>query len=254
MKLLNLDHNAKTVKGRRLGFVTAILYLSPSDTSGVEYCPMARLADCRADCLNTAGRGGMAKGNATMIAPNSNRIPDNAVRRARLARSALFNTDREAFMARLVRELEYAKVYARRKRRKLVVRLNGTSDIRWESISVTRRGILYPHIFAAFPKLQFYDYTKLPNRRVSGIRNYHLTFSYSHSPEFSPYVLKALDYYGAAVNFAVVFRGPAPRYFLGRTVVDGDDSDLRFLDSPGVVVALRAKGRARRSSSQFIVH
>lgn len=253
MQLLNIDANPKTIKGRRRGYVTAVLYLAPSDSSGTELCGMADIAGCKNPCLNKAGRGGMSAGNATFISPGGMELPDNAIQRARLARTALYLNDRPAFMAQLVREIERAKRYASRKRKKLVVRLNGTSDIRWESVPCVRRGIEYSNPFQAFAELQFYDYTKLPNRRVAGIPNYHLTFSYSHRDEFAPIVARAVRFYGTAVNFAAVFAKALPAYFLGRDVVNGDESDLRFLDRRGVVVGLVAKGRARRDTSGFVV-
>lgn len=255
LQLLGIDSNPKTIKGQSFGYVTAILYLSPSDLSGAELCPLATLADCKIDCLTFAGRGGMSKGNATFIADSGAVLPDNTVQRARLRRSELFNNDRDAFMSLLVREIEFAKAYVARlskklnKKLKLVVRLNGTSDIRWESIPVDD----CPHIFARFSETQFYDYTKIPNRKISGIKNYHLTFSYSAAPAFAPIVVKALQHYGESVSFAAVFKGAMPEHFLGRTVINGDESDLRFLDQSGVVVGLKAKGRARTSLSQFAV-
>jgi hypothetical protein len=36
--------------------------------------------------------------------------------------------------------------------------------------------------------------------------------------------------------------------------IDGDDSDLRHLDPPSVVVALYAKGRAKKDLSGFVVN
>lgn len=252
-ELLNIDQNAKTVKGSVHGFITAILYLSPSNSSGTEICPLAEVAKCRAPCLNQAGRGGMAAGNATFVTDSGVELADNAIQRARLRRTRLFLDDRAAFMARFVREIEKAQVLADRKGKTLVVRPNGTSDIRWENIPCSRNGVDYPNIFAAFPDVQFYDYTKIPNRRVAHIPNYSLTFSYSDVPEFAPIVVKALRHYGAAVNFAAVFHGKVPESFLGRAVVNGDETDLRFLDAPGVVLALKAKGKARRDTSGFVV-
>ena len=253
MQLLNIDANPKTIKGRRKGYVTAVLYLAPSDSCGTELCGMADIAGCKVGCLNTAGRGGMAAGNATFTAANGEPLPDNAIQKARLRRTDFYLSDRAGFMARLVREIERAKRYARRKRKKLVVRLNGTSDIRWESVPCIRAGKPHANLFAAFSELQFYDYTKLPNRKVIGIPNYHLTFSYSHRDEFAPIVARAVRFYGSAVNFAAVFARALPAYFLGRNVVNGDESDLRFLDRRGVVVGLVAKGRARRDASGFVI-
>lgn len=251
VKLLNVDANAKTVKGQRKGYMTAVLYLSPGDLSGIELCAMSVLAECRVACLSTAGRGGIAAGSATFTAPNGDTLPDNAIQRARLARTALFNTDLPAFMAQLVREITAFVAKAKRAGLIPVVRLNGTSDIRWEDIPVQGKA----NVFALFPRIRFYDYTKLPNRRRAiGVRNYRLTFSYSHAPAFAPIVARAVTTYGASVNYAAVFAGKTlPAHFLGRDVINGDESDLRFLDRPGVVVGLVAKGKARRNPGSFVV-
>jgi hypothetical protein len=55
-KLLNIDANAKTVKGQAKGYLTAVLYLAPYTAAGLNVCPMAEVAGCHAACLNTAGR------------------------------------------------------------------------------------------------------------------------------------------------------------------------------------------------------
>lgn len=58
-------------------------------------------------------------------------------------------------------------------------------------------------------------------------------------------------------NVAVVFGTPKghalPETWHGYRVVDGDVSDLRFLDPPGTVVGLRAKGSAKKNQSTFVV-
>lgn len=131
-----------------------------------------------------------------------------------------------------------------------VVRLNGLSDIRWEIKGFMLDGKYHASIFAAFPKVQFYDYTKIYNRNVKHIPNYHLTYSYSHKASSLHYALRAIKHYGPDMNLAVVFnlpKGmPLPETFMGRQVVNGDESDLRFLDPKGVVVGLTAKGRAKK--------
>jgi hypothetical protein len=251
-QLLNVDTNAKTVKGQRKGYMTAVLYLSPASLSGTNLCPLAEVAGCDVTCLNTAGRGGISKGSATFTGPNGDDIPDNAVQRARLRRTLLFLSDRERFMAQLIVEIRAAREMAVRRGLTLVVRLNGTSDIRWEDIRA------YPvtsaTIFDVFGDLQFYDYTKIPNRRRAlDVPNYHLTFSYSDRPEFAPIVAQAIRTYGTGVNFAGVFKGEIPDYFLGRKVISGDDHDLRFIDAPNRFVALKAKGRAKRDTSGFVI-
>lgn len=248
--LLNIDANAKTIKGVEQGFQTGIMYLMPADASGYNMCPTAVLAGCDILCLNTAGRGGMSKANKTFRTPGGVELPDNTVQRARLARTLGFHNNRALFLDSLVYEIVKARRKAHRAGLVPVFRLNGTSDIRWEDIPV----MCYANIFAAFPDVQFYDYTKIPNRhRALKIPNYHLTFSYSHRALFAPIVVKALEVYGEQVNFAVVFKGPMPETFLGRRVVNGDETDLRFLDETGIVVGLSAKGRAKKDKLDFVV-
>jgi hypothetical protein len=255
-KLLNIDANPKTVKGQAFGFMTAVLYLSPASTSGVNLCAMAKIARCDVGCLNTGGQGGIAKGGQTISTPDGE-LPSNDVQRARLWRSAEFNENRAVFLAQLCEEIAKFIAKAERKGLKPALRLNGTSDIRWEDEPVTWNGVAYPHIFAAFPALQCYDYTKIPNRRRAvGIPNYHLSFSFSSAVAFLPYVARVMNTQ-PETNIVTVFRvkkgAPLPSRFLGREVIDGDESDLRFLDARGVVVGLRAKGRAKKDTSGFVV-
>ncbi len=94
--------------------------------------------------------------------------------------------------------------------------------------------------------MTFYDYTKHPDRDVSGIANYSLTFSLAESNDS-----EAEQALAAGLNVAAVFK-QVPTEFLGRPVVDGDESDLRFLDPKGVVVGLKAKGSAKTDKSGFV--
>ena len=57
------------------------------------------------------------------------------------------------------------------------------------------------------------------------------------------------------MRIAAVFRTQAaiPDTFLGLKCVDGDNSDIRHIDPAGVIVALYAKGKARRDNSGFVV-
>jgi hypothetical protein len=135
------------------------------------------------------------------------------------------------------------------------VRLNGTSDIKWENISFD---YTFAHgkqrevtIFELFPELQFYDYTKTPNRK-SVPDNYDLTFSYSGTNTFAREVEQAFD---NGERVAVVFRNKAdiPDHFAGLECINGDDSDLRFLEPKNKVVALYAKGKAKKDNSGFVV-
>ena len=271
MKLLNIDANAKTVKGRKKGYMTAILYLAPYTASGRNVCPMAELADCATGCLNTAGRGGIAKRGA-VIATDAGELPDNVIQRARIARTRFYHDDRSAFMTQLVREIEAFIRKARRKGLVPVVRLNGTSDIQWETghavqrllyRSTTRelcpaKPILFGSIFAAFPDVQFYDYTKIAKRfRRELPSNYHLTLSYSAAS--SDYAKHCLAAHADGAALAVVARdnatksAPAVTSLASGPIVDGDAHDLRFLDPRGALVVLKAKGRARQDVGGFVV-
>ena len=56
------------------------------------------------------------------------------------------------------------------------------------------------------------------------------------------------------INMAVVSTMPMPKKFRGLDCVDGDRDDLRFLDPKGVVVWLKAKGKAVFDTSGFVIH
>jgi hypothetical protein len=252
MKLLNIDANAKTVKGQGKGYMTAILYLAPWKLSGYQVCPMAEIAGCVGDCLNTAGRGGMARADADVIEIDGHAVKLNAIQKARIARTRFFFENRYGFMTQLIEEISAARKKATKKGLTLVVRLNGTSDIRWENVCVSYESSAT--IFDVFSDIQFYDYTKIANRSVKHIPNYHLTFSVSARKEFYPFWLKAQKNYGRGMNYAVVFKNKKlPNGYEGYPVINGDESDLRFLDRKGVVVGLYAKGRAKKSDSGFAV-
>jgi hypothetical protein len=237
-KLLSIDTNAKTVKGQKYGYLTGILYMAPSTLSGVNLCPMAKVAQCEQACLYTAGRGAF-----------------NNVQQARLRKAEWFNTDKQSFMLQLVKDIEALQRKAKKLGLLPLVRLNGTTDIRWESLQFEYEFIHGKKrdttIFDLFPDVQFYDYTKISNRKDSP-SNYDLTFSYSGVKAFNTHVLKAI---AKRMRVAVVFQSKKtiPTKFLGMPVIDGDDSDIRVNDPQGCIVALYAKGKARKDTSGFVV-
>jgi hypothetical protein len=51
----------------------------------------------------------------------------------------------------------------------------------------------------------------------------------------------------------MVFRKSLPASYLGKQVVNGDETDLRFLDPKGVIVGLVEKGKAKKDDSGFVV-
>lgn len=239
--LIRVGGDAKTVKGNKGGvYITGIMYLIPwkhvIDGKRINVCPMAETAGCVKGCLVTAGRGRMSNVHA-----------------GRMRKTEWFARDRAGFMTQLVKDCEGLVRYCKKRDVKPALRLNGTSDIQWELIACERDGVTYPHIFAAFPEIQFYDYTKIANRDVESIPNYGLTFSYSEAnPAYAKQVAIARD---KGLNIAVVFRKKEniPTRALGRDVIDGDETDMRFLDPQGVVVALYAKGAAKQDDSGFVI-
>lgn len=223
MKLLSTV-NTKTAKGEALGYLTFIMHLAPSWLSGFNTCAMAS-EGCAFACLNTAGMGKFSN-----------------VQAARIAKTRWFFENREAFMAQLVKEVKAAIRKAEKLGMVPVFRLNGTSDLVWEKVEVGG----FRNIMEMFPTVQFYDYSKRPNR-TDLPPNYHLTFSRSESNDF------LLDSaFERGMNVAVVF-DRLPETFLGRKVIDGTLTDLRFLDEQGVVVGLEAKGKAKTDRSGFVV-
>lgn len=224
------ESNPKTLKGLKKGFSSAILHLMPSDRSGFQTCPKATQG-CRAACLNTAGHGGIRLKSGL----------ENGVQKARRRKTHQFFARRTEFMQQLA--IEIAKHVRKAEAKGLVpcIRLNGTSDIRWETVPVGP----FENIFQMFPDVQFYDYTKVPGRDL-GIGNYHLTFSVADGNDAD--AERELE---RGMNVAVVF-DEVPTEYLGKPVVDGDESDLRFLDARGVVVGLKAKGDAKKDTSGFV--
>lgn len=246
MKLLNIDANAKTVKGQKQGYMTAVLYLAPYKASGYNVCPMAEKAGCYEGCLNTAGRGGIAKNSATIETP-AGWLPDNAIQNARITRTKMYFENRDAFMAQLVREIDAFLRKADKAGLIPAIRLNGTSDIEWE-----RR---HPELFERFADVQFYDYTKIPQRFTRTLpSNYHLSLSFSNADsEYAAMCNRAHATDGANLVMVMRTKQAKDQNASASFAVDGDEHDLRFLDPAGSLVYLYAKGRAKHDETGFVL-
>jgi hypothetical protein len=213
--------NPKIQKGTKLGYLSYILHLAPSTLSGKNTCPKAT-PGCIAACLNTAGRGGMfKKGENT-----------NMIQKARIRKTKMYFEQRDLFLTALEADIRKAIRFAERKGLIPVFRLNGTSDL-----SVEKWGII-----EKFPTVQFYDYTKVLGRKVSHLPNYHLTFSKADGNDSD--VAEAL-LQGMSV-VAVYDKIP-------EGVPSADETDLRFLDAKGIMLGLKAKGRAKKDYSGFVI-
>lgn len=241
-KLLNIDTNAKTIKGQKFGYMTGVLYLAPARLSGHEVCPV-RSVGCTAACLNTAGRGIFPK-----------------VQEARIRKTKQYFSNRRGFLDQLEADIKGLIRKAGSVGLTPVVRLNGTSDIAWERVRLPDAEGNLTSIIERFPDIQFYDYTKIPKRALAHINgamppNYHLTFSLNEANKMD--TLKVLRKGG---NVAIVFRKTLPELWNGFTVINGDASDLRPTDPQGfasrehegVVVGLLAKGRAKNDQTGFV--
>jgi hypothetical protein len=232
MALLTVG-NPKLLKGQKKGYLSSVLHLAPADLSGKNTCPKAT-AGCKAACLNTAGRGGIfKKGEST-----------NVIQQARIRKTKMFFEDRRAFLNELTVEIVKTIKSAEKKNLIPVFRLNGTSDIAWEKYEV----ISGKNIFQMFPEVQFYDYTKILGRKVSHIPNYHLTFSKADGNDMDVRLAAS-----NGMNIAAVFK-ELPEKYIGRPVINGDETDLRFLDPKGVIVGLKAKGKAKKDTSGFVIN
>lgn len=219
--VLGIGADTKTRKGFKKGYLTGIMYLAPANISGIEMCPM-RSAGCSSACLFTAGRGAFM-----------------SITRQRVIKTLAYHFDKPRFIETVKKSIRSLIVKAKNKGMTPVVRLNGTSDIIWERTT---------DILQTFPTIQFYDYTKIAKRYLWDIpANYHLTFSVSESNDSD--VKLVLSRGG---NVAAVFRKELPTEFMGAPVINGDETDLRFLDKPGCVIGLKAKGRAKKDTSGFV--
>lgn len=210
-------NNAKTVKGQKKNFVTAIMYLSPFtlNSKGVNLCPMAS-EGCANACLFESGFGGMYQN----------------VKNGRMEKTEFYLSNRIGFLDKLVDEITKLEAKYKDSEYTLAIRLNGTSDISFEK-QITSNG---KTIFDTFKNIQFYDYTKNYTRFNKVLpSNYHLTFSRSETNHEI-----AMDILSKGHNVAMVFK-TLPETYNGYKVVNGDETDLRFLDEKNVIVGLKYK-------------
>tara|TARA_R110001592_G_scaffold72180_3_gene220516 strand:+ start:613 stop:1455 length:843 start_codon:yes stop_codon:yes gene_type:complete len=256
-KVIAVGNDPKTRKGEKQGYLTGILYMAPerkisrlitgwlanAETAPAwldEYldgvkarvwqkanlCPQASKG-CAAACLDTAGHGGFS--------------PSVPIGRAR--KTLLWLAHRAQFAELLRADIAKLQRAAVRRGLKAQVRLNGTTDIRWERYPAIRK------IMTDFPQVDFYDYTKFSLAARRNLpANYKLTYSLS---EKTNSWTQAERYLAAGRPVAVVFKSAADAKTVisqgswrGYGAVDGDEHDARFYDG-GVITALKPKGKAR---------
>jgi hypothetical protein len=216
------DSNAKTAKNF---LETHILYLSPftKNARSINVCPWASNG-CVFACLDTAGMG----------------IFSN-VQEARV--------NKTNFSLQLVKELRNINKRAQKTGQKVAIRLNGTSDLDFVAILKNRTGV---DIIEEFSNLEYYDYTKSLTKaqKYANSDRYTLTFSRSETNE-----AECIEALKLGFNVSVVFdhKKQLPTEFLGRPVIDGDEADDLMITNKGVILGLKAKGRAKKDTTGFVV-
>jgi len=228
--------NAKTVKGEKLGYTTYIMYLAPhtQNSKGINLCSHASKG-CAKACLFGSGAARFEE-----------------VQNGKRNKTEFYLADRTKFMWQLVKEITKAvklhsaivgeKQYKKNgvdvlRYKNFAIRLNGTSDIPFEKIKIENG----KNIFEMFPNVTFYDYTKNPKRFNKELsKNYHLTFSRSedNDKEVDSILAKGGN---VAVVFGVKNVNDLPTTYKGYKVINGDETDLRFLDEDNIVVGLKYK-------------
>ena len=240
--LLGVQRDPKTIKSLKYGYITGIQYLAPSNISGFNVCKNS--GDCAEVCLMFGGQGKL----------------DPRVPQARINRTKLFFEHRDCYFALLIKEILALEKRAKKLNLIPVIMLNGMSDLTWERIRFEGKTI-----FELFPHIQFYDYSKYGfNSRVNLPKNYHLTYSYSEKTTEEELHINLENKRNVAVVFNLCINDnkrscrnkckcPMIKTYKGYSVIDGDLSDLRFLDpDSGVIVGLRAKGKARENNKLTI--
>ena len=228
-----------------------LLDLLEMDNSNV--CPFA--AACQIPCLQTSGRLKFTESQMAML-------------KRRLLFAYSMKYDPAIYFDLLCQYIEKELRKAQKLGLQLAIRLNGTSDIRWERLNMrtgkTENTISEESIIRKYSDVVFYDYTKFPYiaRRYSSdwrndIPNYHLTYSFNERTLDHPN-LEVSDNLIAGRNIAVVFRNEMPKKikFNGNLVevIDGDKHDLRLphVDGTSKFIGLTAKGKAKTDFSGFV--
>jgi hypothetical protein len=228
--MLFTESNPKLEKGEDMGYLSFGLHFAPHTISGYQVCASAS-DGCASACLYTSGHGKFTR-----------------TQESRIAKTKRFFEARNLFLRDMVKDIEGALRRADRMNLAPAFRLNLTSDVRWEHITVNRKD----NVMDLYPTVQFYDYTKHTNR-TDLPANYHLTFSRSESNDD-----KVEQMFAKGYNVAIVFdtpkNKPLPTMYKDRPVIDGRVHDLRFLDPQGVWVGLSALGDGKKDTSGFVVH
>ena len=225
------------------GTATYCLYLAPSTMSG--YCACANDKWCKDFCLNGAGRN-----KADILVRG---FEESTINKSRIKKTKCFFENKDTFMELLIKEIKQEKRIADNKGMEFAIRLNGTSDLSPEDFVYKGKNIL-----EIFSDIQFYDYTKVPQRIALPHKyaNYDLTLSFNG---YNSNICRSYLEQGGKV--AVVFYGKLPKKFMGFDVIDANGYDMRYLDPKSTIMGLHyhrtgndyKDGKFVMPNSKFIV-
>ena len=228
----SVSKTTKHIKSIEYNELVYTIYLAPADSSGYEVCPLRNI-ECTDLCLNESGMNRMS-------------MNDELINRSRIKKTQLFFENREYFVKWMVYEIELTKLKAEKLGMSFSVRINNTSDINPLSFYLDVNGKKL-NVLDLFPDVQFYDYTKVPNRMklMMLYPNYDLTFSYDgHNKETC---LRMLE---NNVRVAVVF-DKLPETLWGYKVIDGDLYDMRYRDEKNVIIGLKFKRVRKKLNKDY---
>jgi len=246
--LLTKD-SSKLKKAEALGYHNYAVYLQPTDLSGWNVCSHAT-EGCRRACLNLSGLG--AVGHVKRLTFDDVAAWNHAgsVQTARQRRTRLLMEMPHQFFKQLEKELKAAVKRGTKEKKRVALRLNGTSDLDWDQPKW--KSLFDIEAFCKREGIERYEYTKVPNRWKTR-PEISWTYSLNEDPNSERW---ASDYLANGFNCAVVFRDGPPASFsiAGKdfTVINGDEHDLRFADPRPCVVGLKAKGWAKQDLSGFV--
>lgn len=241
---------------------TAVLHLSPSNISGVDFCPNSN--NCRKLCLFYSG----------------NKMYHNVKFAARLRKSNMFNANKFTFMQCLL--INICHLYSKNKYKPMNLRLNATSDIQFLDIPIDinlslsnwlynryqipigsgKYQSIYHLILDNQLSIRSYDYTKIltSNKIYKSLDcNYHLTMSYDGKRQNEVNTKACQLAIKHQINIAIAFQYVKksecfkPTYSLyGQDIetIDGDLSDERWKDAKNKIVCLRYKRNQHQKMSK----
>jgi hypothetical protein len=235
-RIFSID-SPKAIKAQKLDnpVINAIMYMAPARVAGVGNLCGDSSDGCVKLCLGEHS-------GAAIYYPT--------VMLSRIAKAKRFMKARADYMDDVIKAIHSVKRKAAKQGFPVVIRLNGSTDIAWESIK-TRYNLSLINMFSDD---QFDDYTKSFKRAMAYAtgkmpKNYCVVFSRSEKNES-----QCLDVLRAGGKVAVVFGYKLPETWNGFPVVNGDEHDLVHLHPPGVVIGLSPKGhKAKKDTSGFVV-